>query len=154
MVARLRAIPERRVRTVILDLSAIGRNLTLEQWFAGLRDRVGVQLDREDEMVAFWETHRHLGPMQRWLESDPACRSGAVQRSLCDLCGRDSILCAACRSIRMSSSAAIRSCLNRARNPNLPLLALTFLSARGRFARGTDFRMTASRPSMLVGASN
>jgi len=69
MVARLRAVPERRVRTVILDLSAIGRNLTLEQWYASLRDRVGIQLDLEDEMEAFWDTHRHLSPMQRWLEA-------------------------------------------------------------------------------------
>jgi WD40 repeat protein len=69
MVARLRAIPERSVRTVILDLSAIGRNLTLEQWYASLRDRVGVQLDKEDEMEAFWESHRQLSPMQRWLEA-------------------------------------------------------------------------------------
>ncbi|MCW3054074.1 MAG: GUN4-like family, partial [Chthonomonadales bacterium] len=69
MVARLRATSERRVRTVILDLSAIGRNLTLEQWYASLRDRVGIQLDLEDEMEAFWDTHRHLSPMQRWLEA-------------------------------------------------------------------------------------
>jgi WD40 repeat protein len=69
MAARLRALQDRRTQTVILDLSAIGRNLTLEQWYAGLRDRVGIQLDREEEMEAFWETHRHLSPMQRWLEA-------------------------------------------------------------------------------------
>ena len=69
MVARLRAMRDRRVRTVILDLSAIGRNLTLEQWYASLRDRVGIQLDCEDAMEAFWESHRHLSPMQRWLEA-------------------------------------------------------------------------------------
>lgn len=69
MVSRLRALPERCVQTVVLDLSAIGRNLTLEQWYASLRDRVGMQLDLEDEMEAFWDAHCHLSPMQRWLEA-------------------------------------------------------------------------------------
>jgi WD40 repeat protein len=62
--ARLR---QEGVAVVVLDLTALGRNLTAEQWYDGLRDLVGQQLDLEDELEEFWQGHLRLGPLQRWM---------------------------------------------------------------------------------------
>jgi AAA-like domain len=62
--ARLRADG---VAVVVLDLAAIGQNLTPEQWYEGLLGRLGQQLDLENELEDFWLAHRRLGPLQRWI---------------------------------------------------------------------------------------
>jgi hypothetical protein len=62
--ARLRA---EGVQVAVLDLTAIGQNLTPEQWYEGLLGRLGRQLDLEDELEAFWEEHAGLGPLRRWM---------------------------------------------------------------------------------------
>ncbi len=56
-------------RVIILDLTAIGQNLTIEQWYSGLVGRIAQQTDREDELLAFWEAQTTLGPMQRFVEA-------------------------------------------------------------------------------------
>src|SRR5437763_7745817 len=38
----------------ILDLTAIGQHLTVEQWYDGLLRHIGRFLDLEDELEAFW----------------------------------------------------------------------------------------------------
>ena len=45
--ARLR---EEGVGVAVLDLTAIGQNLTAEQWYGGLLIRMGQQLELEDEL--------------------------------------------------------------------------------------------------------
>src|SRR5262249_48193240 len=40
----------------VLDLAAIGQNLTSEQWYLSLLGRLGEALDLEDEVDAFWDT--------------------------------------------------------------------------------------------------
>jgi WD40 repeat protein len=62
--ARLRA---EGFTVAVLDLTAIGQNLTPEQWYGGLLGRLGRQLDREVELEAFWEAHPGVGPLQRWM---------------------------------------------------------------------------------------
>ena len=62
--ARLR---EDGIAVVLLDLTGVGQNLTPEQWYSGLLDRLGVQLDLEDELEQFWDEHERLGPLQRWM---------------------------------------------------------------------------------------
>src|SRR5439155_11377268 len=52
---------------VILDLTAIGQNLSPEQWYGGLLRRLGRQLGLEDELDEFWLKHEQLGPLQRWM---------------------------------------------------------------------------------------
>jgi serine/threonine-protein kinase len=54
-------------RAVVLDLTAIGQNLTPEQWYDGLLMRIGRQLGIEDELEEFWLARERLGPLQRWL---------------------------------------------------------------------------------------
>ena len=64
--ARLR---EEGASVVVLDLTAIGQNLTSEQWYYGLLERAGAQLDLEDEVEAFWDRHGEVGPLRRWMSA-------------------------------------------------------------------------------------
>ncbi len=64
--ARLRA---EGVTVAVIDLTAIGQNLSAEQWYDGLLNRVGRQLDLEDELEDFWEEHERVGPLQRWTRA-------------------------------------------------------------------------------------
>jgi hypothetical protein len=70
--ARLR---EAGVGAAILDLTAIGQNLTPEQWYGGLLRRLGVQLGGETEAALdrFWQDETHLGPLQRWMAAVEQC---------------------------------------------------------------------------------
>jgi hypothetical protein len=64
--ARLR---ETGTRVAVLDLSELGQNLTVEQWYYGLLMRLGEQLGVEDALLEFWQANKQLGPMQRWMQS-------------------------------------------------------------------------------------
>ena len=66
--ARLRS---KQISVALLDLTALGQNLTPDQWYNGLVGRIGQQLDLEDELEDYWNAHLHMGPLQRW--------SGAIQ---------------------------------------------------------------------------
>src|SRR4051794_3543800 len=107
--ARLR---EEGVAVALLDLSAIGFNLTAEQWYDGLLRHIGRHLELEEELADFWLEKERLAPLQRWL--------AALQEVVLPRCpGRvvifvdeiDSV-----RSLPFSADeffAAIRSCYNR-----------------------------------------
>src|SRR5713226_1883790 len=67
--ARLRA---EGVAVVVLDLTAVGQNLSAEQWYGGLLRRVGLQLDPsgglEEELDDLWfEQAERVGPLERWM---------------------------------------------------------------------------------------
>jgi hypothetical protein len=64
--ARLR---EQGVQVVVLDLTAIGQNVTPEQWYDGLLVRMAGQLGLEEELEKFWETHARLSPVQRLFQA-------------------------------------------------------------------------------------
>lgn len=67
MVRAVKRLREAGVAVAVLDLTAIGQNLTLEQWYDGLISRLGQQLDLEDDLLDFWEQHPEWGPLQRWV---------------------------------------------------------------------------------------
>lgn len=67
MVRTVKKLREDGVAVAVLDLTAIGQNLTIEQWYDGLISRLGHQLKLEDELSDFWDAHPELGPLQRWL---------------------------------------------------------------------------------------
>src|SRR5436309_8750561 len=53
---------------VVLDLTAIGQNLTVEQWYGGLLRRIGLQLDPsgalEEALDEFWFVQEaRVGPL-------------------------------------------------------------------------------------------
>jgi WD40 repeat protein len=62
--ARLR---EEGVAVAVLDLQAVGQNLSVEQWYDGLLNLVGQQLDLEDELDDYWREQTRFGPLQRWM---------------------------------------------------------------------------------------
>src|SRR5262249_23076183 len=64
--ARLR---EEGVGVAVLDLTAIGQNVSAEQWYGGLLTQLGQQLDLEDELLEFRREQTQLGALQRWMQS-------------------------------------------------------------------------------------
>src|SRR5689334_12758847 len=62
--ARLR---EAGVAVAVLDLTALGQNVTPEQWYVGLLNSLGTHLGMEDELEQFWLEHERLAPLQRWM---------------------------------------------------------------------------------------
>src|SRR5713226_4662554 len=67
MIHTATRLKQERVQVVVLDLTAIGQNLSPDQWYGGLLRRLGRQLDLEDELDEFWVAHAELGPLQRWM---------------------------------------------------------------------------------------
>jgi AAA domain-containing protein/carboxypeptidase family protein len=55
------------VAVAVLDLTAIGFNISAEQWYEGLLARIGEQLHLEDELEDYWLDHSRLSPLQRWM---------------------------------------------------------------------------------------
>jgi WD40 repeat protein len=95
-----------------LDLTRLGQNLTVEQWYEGLLGHTGRQLDLEDELEANWEEHERLSPLQRWLTA----LQGVVLKQIPGrlVIAIDEI--DAVRSLPFSTDeffAAIRDCYNR-----------------------------------------
>lgn len=59
---------------VNLDLTAVGQNLTAEQWYNGLLGDIRRKLDPnrlglDAALKKFWEDNAHLGPLQRWMHA-------------------------------------------------------------------------------------
>jgi len=69
MVRTATALREMGVGAAILDLTAIGQNLSVEQWYGGLMFQMGSRLDLEDDLLEFWESQPLVGPMQRWVSA-------------------------------------------------------------------------------------
>ena len=60
MVRTAQKLRAQGINVVALDLTAIGQNLTPEQWYDGLIVSMGRQLRLEDELEAFWMTNTRL----------------------------------------------------------------------------------------------
>lgn len=69
MVRTAAQLRQQGVAVAILDLTAIGQNLTAEQWYDGLVSRIGRQLDLEDELESFWLEHGRIAPLQRLMRA-------------------------------------------------------------------------------------
>jgi WD40 repeat protein len=65
MVRTASKLREQGVSVIALDLTAIGQNLTAEQWYDGLVVRMGRQLRLDEDLERFWRAHERLGPCQR-----------------------------------------------------------------------------------------
>jgi tetratricopeptide (TPR) repeat protein len=121
MATRLRAA---RVAVGVLDLTALGQNLTPEQWYEGLLNRIGQQLDLEDDLEDFWQRHERFGPLQRWI--------AALREVVLTRCTGQVVLFVDeidyVRSLPFSTDeffAAIRECYNR-RTQDPTFTRLTF----------------------------
>ena len=67
MVRTATKLREQGVNVITLDLTAIGQNVTPEQWYDGLIVRMGRHLQLEDELEDFWGSQKRLSPVQRWF---------------------------------------------------------------------------------------
>ena len=67
MVRTASRLRQQQASVAVLDLTGLGQNLNPEQWYNGLAERIGRQLDLEDEVEDCWTSHRGLGPLQRWM---------------------------------------------------------------------------------------
>lgn len=57
------------VSVAVLDLTALGQNLSAEQWYQGLLGLIGEQLNLEDELEDFWIANKQVGPLRRWMRA-------------------------------------------------------------------------------------
>ncbi len=124
MIRTAAKLREEGAGVMVLDLTAIGQNLSAEQWYDGLLTQIAQQLDLDDELEEFWAAHPKLGPLQRWMQ---AIRQVILPR----YAGRAVIFIDeidAVRSLPFSTDeffAAIRECYNR-RTEDAELERLTF----------------------------
>jgi WD40 repeat protein len=52
-----------------LDLTAVGQNVSAEQWYCGLLLQLGERLDLEEELMRYWQAARHVGLLQGWMRA-------------------------------------------------------------------------------------
>ena len=53
----------------VLDLTAIGQNLTAEQWYDGLLGTLARQFNLDQVLEDFWLANARQGPLQRWTRA-------------------------------------------------------------------------------------
>ena len=126
----------------VLDLTALGQNLSVNQWYFGLIEQLGRHLRLEDELDDFWQSHKSLGPLQRWVA---AIRDVALVRSakpIVIFVDEIDIV----RSLPFSTDeffAAIRECYNnRAMTPEFERLTFCLLGVATPSDLIRDTRMT------------
>lgn len=69
MVRIAAQLREEAIAVAVLDLTAVGQNVNIEQWYGGLLIQLGLQLNLEDELIECWQQLSLLGPLQRWTEA-------------------------------------------------------------------------------------
>jgi hypothetical protein len=67
MVRSAFKLREHGFNVVVLDLTAIGQNLTPEQWYDGMTARMAQQLRLEQEIEEARKKWQNLSPVQRWI---------------------------------------------------------------------------------------
>jgi WD40 repeat protein len=124
MVRAVSRLSERGVTCVVLDLTAIGSNVTEEQWYDGLLNLVAGQLDMHDQLDDFWLSSHRIGPMQRWMKAIREVVLPNIRGPLAIFIDEIDYI----RSLPFSSDeflAGIRECYNR-RDLDPELERLTF----------------------------
>ncbi|MBM3460225.1 MAG: hypothetical protein FJX77_17025 [Armatimonadetes bacterium] len=56
-------------RVAVLDLTALGQNLSPDQWYEGLLNVLGQQLDLEELLDDYWADETRFGPLRRFMEA-------------------------------------------------------------------------------------
>jgi len=68
MVQTAERLSQEGIRSVIIDLTALGVGVTAEQWYLGLLTIIEEQLDLETDAVQWWQKRTHLGFTQRMTQ--------------------------------------------------------------------------------------
>jgi tetratricopeptide (TPR) repeat protein len=62
MVHTAQQLEKEGVRSAIIDLSAIGVNVSQDQWYLGILNEVCIGLSLETDLFSWWEKHIQFGP--------------------------------------------------------------------------------------------
>jgi DNA-binding response OmpR family regulator len=127
MVRTAHKLRDRGTSVVVLDLTAVGLNVTPDQWYDGLLSRIGSALRLEDEFEDFWTRHERLGPVQRLFTAIREAALKRLQRPLVIFVDEVDVV----RSLPFKTDeffAAIRECYNqRAEDPDFNRLSFCLL---------------------------
>ncbi len=66
MVRTARRLRAEGVKTAIVDLTSIGTNVTLDQWYLGFSRRVASGLRLRMDLESWWEERGGISPVQRF----------------------------------------------------------------------------------------
>jgi WD40 repeat protein len=138
--ARLRST---EIAVAVLDMTAVGQNLSPEQWYGGLLMQLGNQFDLQDELMEFWQTQSLLGPLQRWIRAirDVVLAQRHSDRIVIFIDEIDAV-----RSLPFSADeffAGIRECYNqRSRHREMERLSFCLLGVAAPTDLVRDVRMT------------
>jgi len=69
MVRTATRLREEGIRAAVVDLTSLGQNVTVEQWYKGILNRIGQALGIEEDLDDFWYEHAALPPLERWLDA-------------------------------------------------------------------------------------
>jgi tetratricopeptide (TPR) repeat protein len=125
MIRTAVALRDQGSAVVILDLTAIGQNLDVEQWYFSMLCHVGEKLGLETEMESYWDANMRRAPLHRFM--------GALREVYLEHKRKPLVIFVdeidAVRSLRQFSAdeffAGIRECYNR-RPEDPKLQRLTF----------------------------
>ena len=127
MVRTARNLCKEGIQVAVLDCTAVGQNLSPEQWYDGLLLGVGRQLDVEDELDGYWMQNQKLSPVQRWFGAIQTIALSKISTRLVVFIDEID----AVKSLPFHTDeffAAIRECYNRRTyEPKLRLLAFCLL---------------------------
>ena len=142
MVRVAQSLRAEGVRVVLLDPTAIGVNVTVEEWYDGLLTIIAEQLSLRRELEDFWLEHPRLGPMQRWMQALEHVALAQSPEPLCIFVDEiDSV-----QSLPFSADeffGGIRECYNRrAYNPAFGRLTFCLLGVAAPVDLIADARIT------------
>jgi tetratricopeptide (TPR) repeat protein len=66
MVRTARRLQAKGVRSVVIDLTNLGTEVSIEQWYLGLLNQVQRKLSLSSELETWWQAHAALGYVQRF----------------------------------------------------------------------------------------
>lgn len=128
---------------VVLDLTAFGQNLDVEQWYFSMLSDLAEKLKLEDEMEAYWEANSQRAPLHRFF--------GAIREVYLERKRKPLVIFVdeidAVRSLRQFKAdeffAGIRECYNRrAEDPKFQKLTFCLLGVATPSDLISDQRMT------------
>lgn len=143
MVRTAAQLREEGCAVVIIDLTAIGQNLGVEQWYFSMLCHVGEKLDLEDEMEAYWDGNLRCAPLHRFMGALREVYLERKRKPLVIFVDEIDVV----RSLRQFSAdeffAGIRECHNRrTEDPKLERLTFCLLGVATPSDLISDQRMT------------
>lgn len=112
MVRTTQELSKQDIKVVVLDFTAVGQNVSPEQWYDGLLLGVGRKLDLEDELEDYWMDNQRISPVQRWFGAIREVALAKLDQPIVIFCDEIDVV----KSLPFRTDeffAAIRECYNR-----------------------------------------